>query len=558
VAAGVTVPLIWLSRHEGIDAIGPWDTGILQHMFNGTLWPHAIEFESTWSNSREIDEKYRDRVAVVVLPSRHHYDDTEWVTEQIAKLKGVLIILSSDEGHGFPWRGIRHENIKFWVQSPDPSNYSDARWAFMFGYGWRSEFPILAAQHARPSHDRKLDWFFSGQVTNDTRRRAMPGLRTARGITNGVLNETDGFAKGLSVFEYVDRLSQSWFVPCPGGPSDIDSFRLYEALECGCIPLVDFDMPDGSQRGYWEFVYGKNPLYKIQGWGGIGELINDAMSNRVEASARVSAWWQQTKRGIVKQLENDLQTLGVEIEPWAKTTVLITCSPIASHPSMEILMETLGSLPRRNMEIILALDGVRPEQQGMADNYYEFAHRVAQYCEHFLWPAIPFIAPVWLHQMRLTEMALNMATTPTVLFMEHDTPLLDDRFIDWDGIVELVENDHLDVIRFHHEELILPVHDYMMVDRETKTMLGVPIRRTRQWSQRPAVYNTDYFKRILFEYFTPGAKCFIEDRMHSFAQSKRGHRLAIYHPDDDRSGIRRSGHTDGRAGGPKYDDSQVF
>jgi hypothetical protein len=39
------VPVIWLSLHEGIDARGPWDTAILERLFNGDEWGHGIEFE---------------------------------------------------------------------------------------------------------------------------------------------------------------------------------------------------------------------------------------------------------------------------------------------------------------------------------------------------------------------------------------------------------------------------------------------------------------------------------------------------------------------------------
>lgn len=551
------IPLFWLTNHEGIDAIGPWDTGILQRMIWGELWPHAIDFSSTMRNCRTIPDEYRGKPGVVVLPSRHHYQDIQWLNAEISKLSGVLLILSSDEDAGFPWRQIKHPNIRLWVQSPDDVHYSDCTWCFRFGYGWRYEFPDLARSAILRTGDREHAWSFSGQITNDARRNAASGLRRARAKMLGILMETDGFSKGLGVKEYVEQLANTWVAPAPAGPKTLDTFRLYEALELGCIPVVDVAMPDGTMKGFWNFMY--PPLgpcaQSVVDWQQFGDTIEALWWKRERLSAQCSAWWQQTKRAMVKQLETDLRHIGCEVEPWAKTTVIVTASPVPSHPNMGMIMDVIGSAPY-GCEVIVAMDGVRPEQTDMAAAYDEFCYRIAMWCEHDANATIPVVAPHWLHQTKLTEMALGFVDTPTVLFMEHDTPILQDRYIDWAGIVELVENDHIDVMRFHHEELILDVHEYMMIDKETKTMLGVPLRRTRQWSQRPAVYNTEYFRRILTECFTPGARCFIEDRMHSFAQHQSGHRLAIYHPDG--HGIRRSGHLDGRAGGPKFEESQRF
>jgi hypothetical protein len=67
------------------------------------------------------------------------------------------------------------------------------------------------------------------------------------------------------------------------------------------------------------------------------------------------------------------------------------------------------------------------------------------------------------------------------------------------------------------------------------------------------------------DYFSPKAKCFIEDKMHSVVQSAyindgflgwSQHRLHIYHPKG--NNIKRSYNLDGRAGGPKYDETQIW
>ena len=134
--------------------------------------------------------------------------------------------------------------------------------------------------------------------------------------------------------------------------------------------------------------------------------------------------------------------------------------------------------------------------------------------------------------------------------MEHDTPLLPD-LIDWEKAIEVVCDRHLDLLRFHHESLILGDHEHLMIDNVTKNMLGLPIRRTRQWSQRPHLANVEYYHKIMFDNFSMASRTMIEDKMHSVVQRRppAQHRLAIYHPDGD---IRRSGHLDGRGEADKY------
>jgi len=64
--------------------------------------------------------------------------------------------------------------------------------------------------------------------------------------------------------------------------------------------------------------------------------------------------------------------------------------------------------------------------------------------------------------------------------------------------------------------------------------------------------------------FSKDSNCFIEDHMHGVIQdiwNEKGikgwekWKMFIYHPE---GGIKRSYHTDGRAGKEKYDDKQIF
>ena len=555
------VPIYWLSRHEEIDARGPWDTGLLERLFARQVYPIPPELEFQHALIGAQDSIPQGPIGIVVVPARHHSsaDDVEWINVQIGGLGGVLLILCGDEEAGFPWKQVRHENIRFWVQMPDPDHYADMPRpvTFFFGNGWRYEWPDALDRHR--GVDRDVNWAFAGQVTNVRRKRCANGLRHAR--PHGVLVETPGFSQGLPLDEYASLMEAAWVAPCPGGPKSVDTFRLYEALEAGAIPIIDCS--DGGDR-YWDMVYPDWDEYLVGSWDleTIGGEIEQVLANRYHYGALAASWWQQQKRAMTQRLCWDITRLCPGRGEFATQgcVAVVTTSPVPGNPDLGMIQETIESIPPL-VDVYIACDGVRPEQAHLRDAYQEFVYRLTH--AHLGCDVVVLYDGVWRHQAGTTRAAVHLLSgagpgsgplgdSRALLFMEHDTPLVVDEPIDFSGCLQLIEGGHLDVIRFHHESHVLPDHEYLMVDHSTQSMLGVPIRRTRQWSQRPHLASLDYYYRILREYFRDDGRTMIEDRMHSVCQGEpyERNRLAIYHPDGN---IKRSYHLDGRGDEPKWD-----
>ena len=93
---------------------------------------------------------------------------------------------------------------------------------------------------------------------------------------------------------------------------------------------------------------------------------------------------------------------------------------------------------------------------------------------------------------------------------------------------------------------------------EVKDVAGLPMVRTVQWSQRPHMASTGFYRQIIADHFDNQRNpMFIEDRMHSIVETawrKHGeagwtrYRLWMYHPEGN---VQRSTHLDGRAGEEK-------
>ena len=52
-------------------------------------------------------------------------------------------------------------------------------------------------------------------------------------------------------------LASTEFVPCPNGFVHPETYRVYEALECNCIPIVE------STHNYYDRLFPDNPFVKI-------------------------------------------------------------------------------------------------------------------------------------------------------------------------------------------------------------------------------------------------------------------------------------------------------
>ena len=166
----------------------------------------------------------------------------------------------------------------------------------------------------------------------------------------------------------------------------------------------------------------------------------------------------------------------------------------------------------------------------------------------------PYVHTLHLHQARMMQLILDEVDTEYIMFVEHDTPLVGD--IDFDHVIHVMDENGLNLMRFMHEVSILPDHEHLMAG---------PVqpggwRPTMQWSQRPHVARTEWYRKIVAHHFAEDARTMVEDVMFGVVEHNwlvlgpaawADWRLAIWHP---QGNIQRSTHLDGRAGDPKFDN----
>jgi hypothetical protein len=207
------------------------------------------------------------------------------------------------------------------------------------------------------------------------------------------------------------------------------------------------------------------------------------------------------------------------------------------------------------------IDGIRKEQVSLTKDYQEYIRRMLWKCNLEWHNVLPIIFREHTHQARMTKQVLEQVETPMILFVEHDAPITPDNHIDWDGLKNAVRSGEFNVIRLHHEALILEGSKHLMFDEPEKPYKfgNVPLIRTSEWSQRPHLALTAFYKRIMNDYFSPNSKTMIEDAIYGKVMNDckengmsgwYNWRVAIYHPEGH---IKRSYHLDARGNQPKYD-----
>ena len=493
--------------------------------------------------------------AVVVCPARYHTPDE--INELIHPLPWVVVILTSDEESTFDSTAIDHPNIRMWVMTPRPDRPYREGTRFI-GEGSRPGTRDMLRRIGNPARTR--DVFLSAQSNHARRDQLFAALEARAHRWTVDLNRTDGFDQGYPREDYIGRMATTKVAPCPSGPATPDSFRLFEALEAGAVPLADMTAPyEYPDDGYWEMVAPGHPFQTVPHWNEVGKYVDAELADWPHNANRCSAWWQQTKRRMRLDLLDDVAAVADLPEPAHGVddliTVLMPTSAIPSHPSIDIISETVASVRDRlpGAEILVMADGLPDGLAHRATDYAEYLRRLL-WVTNLEWDnVVPFVFDEHTHQAAMTRRILGEVRTPLVLFVEHDTPLVGD--VDWPGCARAVLSGDTNLIRFHHEASILEPHRHLMVDEVPRVVEGVPLLRTVQWSQRPHLAATGAYRNWLDGRWWRLDDGMIEDRMHGVVENDwlqhhdpNRFRLSMYAPSGD---MKRSTHLDGRGTDPK-------
>lgn len=158
----------------------------------------------------------------------------------------------------------------------------------------------------RPPTERRYSWCFAGQVIT-TRSAMLAALRRVEGGFEHVTRVLeDRRAASLDRHAYLQMLADSVFVPCAMGQANLESFRVYEALEMGAIPVVE----RRPWLDYYRRLLGDHPLPTVTSWSAAPELLTRLLADEerlADLHERTVGWWTATKRDLVRAAQEDVE-----------------------------------------------------------------------------------------------------------------------------------------------------------------------------------------------------------------------------------------------------------
>lgn len=243
--------------------------------------------------------------AVFIIHGGNQHKQLNELVQQLDKLKWALVIVFCDDESQFDTRRLIHPNRIIWQQMPIPGRHDFTNRRIICGYP--GDCPQYTTQH-QLTIDRPLNWFFSGQVNHSRRYQCVEQLARRN---DGFLMSTAGFWQGLTRPEYYAKMISAKLVVCPAGPVTPDTLRMAEALEAGCVPIID---PKPGARvfpdGFWPYVLGENPPFAIvQNWTDLPRIMDEELAKWPENKFKCMEWWQKYKKSWQEWMVSDIQEL---------------------------------------------------------------------------------------------------------------------------------------------------------------------------------------------------------------------------------------------------------
>ena len=149
--------------------------------------------------------------------------------------------------------------------------------------------------------ERKYKWAFIGTPHKSGRHDLLFQLST---IKPSYCYKTKKFNdKIMGINEMNEILSSTEFIPCPSGFVHPETYRLYESLECGCIPIVE------NAYKYYDRLFPNNPFLKVDKWIEAKTVIGKWGSVQIKHKREeCKIWWSQRKNQLQEFIKNKINS----------------------------------------------------------------------------------------------------------------------------------------------------------------------------------------------------------------------------------------------------------
>jgi len=224
------------------------------------------------------------------------------------KKKNYLVIHLFDENLGHDVSLYKNENVKhIFREMIRPA--LDQKKITNIPLGYKSGL----IEYSKPSNSNRIyKWSFCGFLNKNGRDKFCEKLKEIKPYY--CFNTKATWSFDLNSEEYSDILNKTLFVPCFSGNTNIETQRLVEALEHGCIPIVNkyYKFPilrtrylkyDYHNYNYYENLFGEHPL----------PIVDNSYSSYYLPSSYYSMFATKVKQLLI---EENVEELRLNIQDW--------------------------------------------------------------------------------------------------------------------------------------------------------------------------------------------------------------------------------------------------
>ena len=192
--------------------------------------------------------------------------------------------------------------LRFYVRSGLPDKVT----TIPLGYHWtlrEGSQNVLVKTPRLPF--RSLTWSFFGTEWNERREQLQP-LFDISGKYESQFFKNWNSPSLLNKEDYITTLLDTVFVPCPDGMNP-ETFRFYEALECGCIPLI---VRTSNNAAWVDWISEHIQILPVSSWVEAAKLVEHLMHQKhlLESyRTKILMSWMSWRERLQKEMKEWIQ-----------------------------------------------------------------------------------------------------------------------------------------------------------------------------------------------------------------------------------------------------------
>jgi len=277
------IKLFWNTHNQTSDQKDINVVWGLYHKNNSNKWIYEILKKIQF---KIIDsEKYLEKNDILIIIDSNIESKIDFYSKLRILCSKIFLIHLGDESGAYNFMPI-YNSLDYTWRTFCSNRYFKNSKVTCLPIGYKSGVMLN-----KENNERKFRWAFTGTAHKSSRQDLLFQLKS---INPSFIFRTKEFNINiLDTNELNKILSTTNFIPCPNGFVHPETYRLYEALECQCIPIVE------NTYKYYDRLFPNNPFLKIDKWNEAKLIIENWTDEQIKKKQEeCNLWWKKYKEKI--------------------------------------------------------------------------------------------------------------------------------------------------------------------------------------------------------------------------------------------------------------------